>query len=264
MIDGMRTNGAPAALYFLFIVIIGNYVILNLFLAILLDKFAGGVDDDVSLGPACDATEALRHVAELRQTREDAQEDSTSKAEFLLGLHVRPCVKRFDHALRCKLTSLHHAVLHHDLGCPTSPDASLCCLSSHQDHVQQLWHCVQGLLKSVLDKLLMQQRSHAKVMRNNTPRLTSEEDKGLPSNIAAAASNTIEKQECEEVLEGRSLFIFSPTNPLRKLLAWCIWQPQFEQVIIVLIFLSSITLALDSPRLEAHSDMKAILVRFPS
>jgi Ion transport protein len=42
MYDGMRTTQPVAALYFLFIFIIGNYVMLNLFLAILLDQFAAG------------------------------------------------------------------------------------------------------------------------------------------------------------------------------------------------------------------------------
>jgi hypothetical protein len=46
MYDGMRTTNTGAAIYFLFIVVIGNYVILNLFLAILLDNFAGGNDDE--------------------------------------------------------------------------------------------------------------------------------------------------------------------------------------------------------------------------
>lgn len=46
MYDGMRATNSAAALYFLSIVVIGNYVVLNLFLAILLDKFAGGNEDE--------------------------------------------------------------------------------------------------------------------------------------------------------------------------------------------------------------------------
>jgi hypothetical protein len=46
MYDGMRTTNPASAVYFLFIVLIGNYVMLNLFLAILLDNFAGGDSDE--------------------------------------------------------------------------------------------------------------------------------------------------------------------------------------------------------------------------
>ena len=42
MYDGMRSTHPTAALYFLFTFIFGNYVMLNLFLAILLDQFAAG------------------------------------------------------------------------------------------------------------------------------------------------------------------------------------------------------------------------------
>jgi len=48
MYDGMRSGTSLASLYFLLLVVVGNYIILNLFLAILLDNFggAGGDDDD--------------------------------------------------------------------------------------------------------------------------------------------------------------------------------------------------------------------------
>ena len=45
MYDGMRLNGGYA-IYFVLLVVVGNYIILNLFLAILLDNFGGSSDDD--------------------------------------------------------------------------------------------------------------------------------------------------------------------------------------------------------------------------
>ena len=41
MYDGMRSTDSAAVLYFLALTIFGNYVVLNLFLAILLDNFSG-------------------------------------------------------------------------------------------------------------------------------------------------------------------------------------------------------------------------------
>uniref|UniRef100_A0A7S1XCD4 Voltage-gated ion channel superfamily n=1 Tax=Tetraselmis chuii TaxID=63592 RepID=A0A7S1XCD4_9CHLO len=45
MYDGMRSVGNYAVVYFVLLVVVGNYIILNLFLAILLDNFGGGNDD---------------------------------------------------------------------------------------------------------------------------------------------------------------------------------------------------------------------------
>jgi hypothetical protein len=52
MYDGIRGTSDLASLYFLLLVIIGNYIILNLFLAILLDNFGGGNDDDEEIKEA--------------------------------------------------------------------------------------------------------------------------------------------------------------------------------------------------------------------
>lgn len=63
------------------------------------------------------------------------------------------------------------------------------------------------------------------------------------------------------MLEGRSLFVFSPTNPIRIFLARIVWHHRFEQFIITLIVLSSAVLAIDAPSLDPDGRLKAILVR---
>lgn len=86
MYDGMRATNSAAALYFLSIVIIGNYVVLNLFLAILLDKFAGGNEDediDRQASQDCDGppAAAMNNVSDV--------EDVTTQAAVVLQVHVR-------------------------------------------------------------------------------------------------------------------------------------------------------------------------------
>ena len=46
LLNGMRGVNTWACLYFILLVVVGNYIILNLFLAILLDNFGGADDDD--------------------------------------------------------------------------------------------------------------------------------------------------------------------------------------------------------------------------
>ena len=46
MYDGMRSSGQGASIYFLILFMVGNYIVLNLFLAILLDNFGGDDEDE--------------------------------------------------------------------------------------------------------------------------------------------------------------------------------------------------------------------------
>lgn len=84
MYDGMRATNSAAALYFLSIVIIGNYVVLNLFLAILLDKFAGGNEDehnDDRMSHQSDSTSMTVNTA-------GDIDDVTKQAAVVLHVHV--------------------------------------------------------------------------------------------------------------------------------------------------------------------------------
>ena len=65
MYDGMRTTGTWACVYFILLVVIGNYIVLNLFLAILLDNFSG-LDKDEEEDP----TTWRRMAEEARDARE--------------------------------------------------------------------------------------------------------------------------------------------------------------------------------------------------
>lgn len=107
----------------------------------------------------------------------------------------------------------------------------------------------------------MVQKKQGKLAGSSAARLDMGSLNAIPQNIIAAVEHTVPESQDEETLEGRSLGIFGPSNPLRKWLAFIIWHPRFEQAIIVLIFFSSITLALDSPRLDPHGGMNAFLVR---
>ena len=267
MYDGMRTTGTPAAFYFLLIVILGNYVVLNLFLAILLDKFAGGDEDDKR--KAVDTDEAMQQVADMaepgaaqpspRSPRSMRMaKEAAARAKFMLNFHVRAC-RLSCHARDPVPGAL--LCLCHACACTTAdlldskfrglPPGTLC------REIQRA-ALMQALVKGLLDKVL-QERSRRSKKNQVTASPGGDED--IPANVQAAMEGAIEQDDVEDALEGKALGIFGPKNPLRMLCAWAVWQPQFEQIIIVLIFLSSITLALDSPRLDPDGQLKAALVR---
>jgi Ion transport protein len=91
MYDGMRSTSPASAIYFLFIVIIGNYVVLNLFLAILLDQFSGGDGDGLARSKPRRETEAKQPALDIEsfESASEGQGDEKSRAAFLLAVHVR-------------------------------------------------------------------------------------------------------------------------------------------------------------------------------
>jgi uncharacterized membrane protein len=72
MYDAMRTVGSWACLYFIAIVVIGNYVVLNLFLAILLDNFSG-----LDTGGG-DGDQDARHAALVELKQAEKQQERRS------------------------------------------------------------------------------------------------------------------------------------------------------------------------------------------
>jgi hypothetical protein len=119
---------------------------------------------------------------------------------------------------------------------------------------------VQETLKDALDILFQRRRRTDPASELSCP---SKKLQMLPSSITAAADHAVERNhEADDSLQGSSLFVFGSNNRLRRLFAAIIWHPRFEQVIIVLICLSSITLALDSPRRDPDGAFKTVLVRY--
>jgi len=57
-----------------------------------------------------------------------------------------------------------------------------------------------------------------------------------------------------------SLWCLAPTNPLRVAATWLTMQPRFEHFILVCIFYSSVTLALDQPLLPDTHALRPFLV----
>ena len=87
MYDGMRTKGDAACLYFILLVVIGNYIVLNLFLAILLDNFA---DMDSSGETAAEtAAREERKAADLQRKKAVALERRKTRREEWMKLQAQ-------------------------------------------------------------------------------------------------------------------------------------------------------------------------------
>jgi hypothetical protein len=86
MYNGIRAVGPSAALYFVSWVFLGNFVLLNLFLAILLDSFNQEVINDAAISSTSSITSSVK---KLRRRKEEAMklmdEDSFSDSSEILG-----------------------------------------------------------------------------------------------------------------------------------------------------------------------------------
>ena len=98
----------------------------------------------------------------------------------------------------------------------------------------------------------------------------SEEDEGPATSRSTARDSTSRSdtsigsgragtQDGEGGHEEKSLYIFGPRHPVRRFCARIIKMPQFDQVVIGAIIISSICLAIDTPRLDSGSFTAATL-----
>jgi hypothetical protein len=120
---------------------------------------------------------------------------------------------------------------------------------------------LQAKVKQVLSHVLLRKQRAAGRIHDES----SCKERAEVSQASQRESNVVDAEHgdasCDTVtLEGRSLGLFGPNNIIRRVLARIIWHPRFEQVVIVLIIASSITLAMDSPTLDPESRFKKVLV----
>lgn len=78
--------------------------------------------------------------------------------------------------------------------------------------------------------------------------------------LARCAEHAIRSVKVPDSLDpSRSLFIFGPNNPVRRGCAAVVTNTVFDKIVLILIAISSISLALDSPLLDPGSTMAVVL-----
>mmetsp|Transcript_3119 Transcript_3119/g.7221 ORF Transcript_3119/g.7221 Transcript_3119/m.7221 type:complete len:1718 (+) Transcript_3119:685-5838(+) len=178
MYDGMRSVSTWACLYFIFLVVVGNYIILNLFLAILLDNFGSSDDED-----------------------DDDEEEAEAEKERAAKEQAAAHKKEGDGSAGGRAPSTTY----------------------------------NSFIKENAEKA------------DGGGDLKKESGEG---GLTRSLSRSSSGGKHYPALDYNSLFIFSPTNPVRMFCVRVVCHKYFEYVIIALILLSSILLALDGPTLS--------------
>jgi len=306
MYNSMEVTSLWSVIYFLIVVIVGTYIILNLTLAILLSNFAvAEPEDDGDGGGVMDSMKQLfmscckRGPSEAVVTPEEAEgEGGKSDTIPVETIDCPPpeAQAQADNATqspsgRTSPNSTSRALLlppiDHPLpGTPgpsdsAQPQGSGSGLAAEEESVAQaaadlteeavLAKKVKPLMDHLeLSKGIANFRSNWRVETHDGDDISVmaesvSEGLRLQKKKEEALEAAQDKDCCgialpePEELTGVSLWLFAPENKIRTALHKLVRHPIFDNVILALITISSITLAMDGPTLDSDSDLASAL-----
>ncbi|XP_071647027.1 voltage-dependent calcium channel type A subunit alpha-1 isoform X16 [Temnothorax longispinosus] len=201
MYKGIESQGMAHSLYFIVLVLFGNYTLLNVFLAIAVDNLA--------------------NAQELSAAEEEEKEEDKEKQLQELEKEIESLQRPGDgSAPRVEI-------------CPPSPTQNF--VKSNTD----------GETQSGERRLVFSSRDGRVETQTSEERRQDEDDDTGP----------------KPMLPYSSMFILSPTNPIRRAAHWVVNLRYFDFFIMVVISLSSIALAAEDPVSE-HAWRNEILNYF--
>mmetsp|Transcript_2591 Transcript_2591/g.3694 ORF Transcript_2591/g.3694 Transcript_2591/m.3694 type:complete len:1759 (-) Transcript_2591:300-5576(-) len=202
MYDAWRAaGGAVAIIYFLALIFIGGFIVMNLFLAILLNNFEGNDDLISTGGPGL--VSHLKKVASMRSKFVGKGDEPATAFEKL------------------------------------------------QMQVQRV--SVGISLRNVLKTASMKGTEQELAPGKGSSSLNLEAKDKETSGYMSDEETLTEMSELQISMKYKSLWMFSGKNPLRQEALVLIGNKYFDRVIVVLIVISSITLAVDNPLASATS-----------
>ncbi|KAG4062064.1 Sodium channel protein type 4 subunit alpha B [Phytophthora cactorum] len=236
MYNVIRSNGMFAALYTISLIVFGNFIMMNLFLALLLDKFSS--DDIDEEQTQINANKLARKFTstKIAPTPLPAPEDKYSSHND----HDK--TKFEDH----RPDSDGNSQL-------VKPDES----TSHVLPGPFVSAVPAGLKatsnwKSVKSKQLDKNNQSARIIRQISQFLGAK----LKSD-----HDTTGREGMAHRQKGNSLFIFSEDSRVRQWTLKLIVHPYFDSVVLILVTVSSITLAIDNPLQNPESTLATGLKR---
>lgn len=270
--DGVQgTETQWIALYYIILTLFGNYIMFNLFVAILIDGFADGdekkedlgedsavviIEKDTLLGPRTRRISRVDAEA-IIQRRASQQEMLAKKGSSAEGSGVGA---GSSHLFRLPTMGSSSSGFGHGSGTaqdgagiteldavpaadPAAPDA-VATTPADAPPAETPATAADG-----------SDAVGAKYIPSDD--LPSDPNKDVESGAVAPAPPTGEPEDC--YMEDKSCFIFTPDNPVR---VWCnsVWpDPRFENFIMFTIFVNSVTMAMERPSIEDGSDERKAL-----
>lgn len=271
MYDAIRANGFSASIYFISLVILGNFILMNLFLALLLDNFAGKGGRDTEerqrdlqnlakrLGPSKVAPEHIDLTHENRSGTESPEGQPATNGNTSHGQHVarHSLVPVDDMAMPIDLEKLKPLEKNHTVEIKKRVD---------RFHMKKLSASIQALdepknlpssdvddPRDLFDEIV----EFEKKVRDGTvePKAVMQ----MKKNKEGQSSDTFEDRwswllaSSELPPTNTSLYFFTEKHPWRRVAFAIINHPIFDNIVLLLIAVSSVALAVDNPLSDPSS-----------
>ncbi|OWZ15606.1 Voltage-gated Ion Channel, partial [Phytophthora megakarya] len=248
MYELIRSNGIYAAFYTISLIVFGNFIMMNLFLALLLDQFS--TDDD-----------------------DQAQEKEIEPKKLTQKLSSKKVVPENDPSLHRDIEK----ILHETSGVETTPNDVI------HDNVMEmnepnnyLAQPRNGPSASATRTATMEriptELNQLSIAKTQTTRILKQASAVIDANFNQHDEATLELSSAMDAksrgtrvfvhkLKGSSLFIFPRSCRLRKWALTIIVHPYFDSIVLALVTASSIALAIDNPLQNPNSTIAIGLKR---
>ncbi|DAZ94512.1 TPA: hypothetical protein N0F65_011865 [Lagenidium giganteum] len=303
--DGVRGNGFGAAAYFFSLVIMGNFILMNLFLALLLDNFSTTEEDpkekeddmkNLARRMATMKVVPINDVSEKKLSAPNSAFDVRrgSRAVTMSTLHENGDADDADDAMAKQVTNLDDLMkempvsktkrllvptlnigsqrrldLGVSVGAPSSTPNELALTPNTATLLKGNMIAVETIEPSddtaktdredystgvpLKDQVVMSNSKWSWVMRKLEP---------VVAKVCKVIGISNEDEDTDDSRlpeKGRSLYIFSSQNRIRQFCFTVVRHSLFDSFILVLITLSSLSLALDNPLRDPHADFAVFL-----
>jgi len=255
--DGYAAIGITGSIFFVVLVMVGSYMFLNLFLAILLDSFEDGMAEQAA------EMEELR--AERHRVKEVAK--ALAKAEKLRLREEAEAIALGDEGPA--IIAARHAALAAAAAQKAETPTEV------KEEVQAKLTFNKGGTVSQFKSTMMSasgRKVHVRVLPSGDVRVIADEADSVATQDTQS-SRTLSSQgdddeddgatkrrsifDCLPLATNASMGLFSPSSAFRRIAMALTRDKRFEQFILLLILISSINLALDEPRIAACSVLPA-------
>ncbi|TMW67789.1 hypothetical protein Poli38472_007461 [Pythium oligandrum] len=231
MYDVLRSNGMIGALYFVSLIILGNFILMNLFLALLLDNFSTEEEEE--------------------PVKSEQEETSRQAAQKVASMKVVPLDRALSSSRR-------------------NDQSKKSCRSENSDEDEEPVNAINlGDVSKEIDRELALSKTTSrrdKLREKTASRKAAAIEKTASGRLQSVAfpDEQLDTGDDPFVIKpppGNSLFLFSDTNRFRIVVYQVVSHPWFDNVILGLIVLSSVSLAVDNPLSNPNSTLSRFLKR---
>ena len=231
MYDGMAANGSWSALYFVLLLVIGNFLVLNLFIAILLTNFsAQEINSEYdSTRKVLDSVSFFSYMSKEKKKQEKTPEE-IEQERFWAELPDKEFAPRALSNWECLAEVFLTRVWEEER-------------IKREEHEAMLAAEEEARLKRIEEERAIAEGRLQRAKLGHLVSFGTDNGEGGVScgSMPGAGPKPLHK------FQGKSLMLFDVEHPVRKICHRIVDDKQFEMIIMVCIVLSSLSMAFESP-----------------